>query len=687
MPALILTAAGLVAVVCGLIKVQAVDGAMWREKASHRSVAEVCEPAQRGNIYSSDGKILATTIPVCDLYVDLGKPVKTDENGRTVTKDGKPVIEPMISDSLYYAHIDEVCELLAEAVHDTARSALFYKNKLNAEFRKEKPARCMLVQRAIPYSTWDRICAVKGWNRVVVKMKDGKSVIRQTRAHIYGNLCENCIGFKNSENAKRQYTGLEGYYDSVLRGQDGIYECRRLTKGVWLPVEAASVSDTLLKDNQKQVRIDGADIVATIDTRYQDIAETSLRDALKHFGGTESSGCAVLMEAKTGYVLACCNLSWDSIARDYREQPNRNVACSDVYEPGSTFKTVILTAMLCDPKVKIDTAERVRVRYKNFNGRKDGEIKDDHDDWDTLSVKNVIAKSSNVGMCELGWRNYRDRRNELKEQVKKVFPYEVLNLDISAGESKAKVNDLSPDRDFLNYCYGYAQQISAMQIITFYNALANGGKMVKPLFCKAIRQNGIETPMEPVVMREQICDATTIKLLNELLVNVVTNGTGDNIRDNSYGIAGKTGTSQSKYNGQKGVYNASFAGFFPAENPTYTCLVVVKNVVGYGRSAAAPVFKKISDCVVALDKNLENGKIEVGSRNGSKILAMEYRPHRNVKADQVPNCEGMTIREAMAEMHQRGIKVTFSGKGRVVSQSLKAGQSCKKGNKIHFELK
>ena len=345
-----------------------------------------------------------------------------------------------------------------------------------------------------------------------------------------------------------------------------------------------------------------------------------------------------------------------------------------------------------DSSVVIDTAMPLKACVKRFNNREDSEIRDDHYLYkdkekkirkDTISLKEAMMISSNVGMCYLGWENYRNRRNDLRKQVEKIFPYEILNLDIRTGEYASKINDLTPDRDFLNYCYGYAQSISAMQLITFYNALANGGKMVKPLFCKAVVRNGEEHLVKPITLRESICSKENLKILNELLVNVVENGTGNNIRDNSYGIAGKTGTSICY--GAKGYFNASFAGYFPAENPQYTCLVVVKHVPAYGRSAAAPVFKKISDCVVALDPNLENGKIEVGCHTGRKLLSVKHSKQKSaLQSGMMPDCDGMTIREALKALE--GLSVTFAGHGRVVKQSIPKGSKVKAGSKIHLTL-
>ncbi len=677
---------------------------MWQKRAERFEAKEFLDEANRGNIYSSDGKIMATTIPICNLYVDFGRyPVYDRKKNKIKDKDGNDSTTRVISDSLYHAHVDEVCELLDELdIH--GHDFNYYKERFEKEWSKDKASHCFPIEKNIPYSTWDRIVRYKGWSRFVVKcMSDGTSVIRQSRVHIYGNLAENCIGFWNKSNNAKS-TGLDGYYNTVLAGQDGLYEVRRVTKGDWVPVgitdtEGQSASDTLAKDKQTRARIDGCDIVTTIDTRYQDIAETALRRALHASNGTaQSCGCAILMEASTGYVLACSNLAWDSTYKEYRELPDRNIACSDLYDPGSTIKTVILTAIMNDSTVAIDTTMKLRAVEKEFVKTSDrtGRIQDDHylfkEDGktirDTLTLKEVIMISSNVGMCELGWLNYEKRRNELKRLAERVFPYDILHLDLKTGEYPAQVVDLNKSpRDFLNFCYGYAQSISAMQLITFYNALANGGKMMKPLFCRAIIRNGERQEISPVVMRESICSKKNIKILNDLLVNVVENGTGNNIRNNSYGIAGKTGTATKSK--KDPLSDASFAGYFPAENPRYTCLVVVKRVSAYGRTAAAPVFQQIADCVVALDKELENGKIEVGSRNGSKVLQATRAHNRTAVTAEgvVPDCRDMTLREAIAALESKRLKAKFSGHGRVTKQDIAGGTPVKPGTTVTLTLK
>ena len=717
---LLLTLGGGIAIFVAMANIQWVHGDEWRARGLKREAGLHTDPARRGNIYSSDGKILATTVTECDLYLDLRNSVVDNKETGSIT------------DSMFLRYVDTVALMLHKAI--PSRTKQYYYDRIKGERAKQKASRCFLIQRGVPYSVWLEISRLPGWKAGVVKQVDGRSVVRQVRAHIYGNMAENTIGFRNQWESM-SYTGLEGAYDSILKGQDGIFNRRRLTKGIWLADEPRGRKEVPQRTDTDKVdtivvqnKIDGMSIVSTIDTRYQDIAESSLRKALRQYGG--SAGCAVLMEMETGYVLACANLAVDTTVHDYLEVRDRNVAVSDVYEPGSTFKTVILTAMLNDKEIHIDTAMRVRSFYKDFGGRY-GEIKDSHKKRDSLSVKEVIEESSNVGMCELGWMYYRDRRDVLVNLVKGMFPYEKLHLDVNTPEYKSGVNDVHVStRDFLNFCYGYSTKVSPMQLITFYNALGAKGRMVKPLFCKAILDGDREKEIKPVVLNPQICSPESAVTMKDLLESVVENGTGNNIKNSTYGIAGKTGTAVHSY-ANKHSYNASFCGFFPSENPRYTCLVVLENIPFYGRQAAL-VFKSISDCVVAVDKRLSESGVksiwpqleddsvkaqqrpvlEKGSqrelqhaydivkqpfltsdpkckwvyyRAATDSTRSGYHPYTPAPG-RVPNCYGMTAKDAVELLHSQGYRVQVSGYGKVLSQIPKGGTVAKKGTRVTLNM-
>lgn len=696
------------------LQTQVTQGKMWREKAHNREYIKRCDPARRGTIYSSDGKVLATTVPVCDLCLDLGRWPKKDSRGKTVTDDsGAPVMESCIpNDSLWLAGLPTVCRRLHKQF--PAKSEDYYYNRIMNERAKGTPSRCLVVERKVPYSLWSQLKELPGWGKCVVTKTAEGSVQSYVRAHIYGNLGENTIGLHYKIPTEEGYTGLEGHYDSVLRGQDGQYVCRRLTRGMWLPVEGYSVPDE--DSTLVQRRVDGQDIVATIDTRYQDIAESALRYSMNRYGGQR--GCAILMEVETGYVLACSNLTRDTSGR-LSEMLWSNVACSDIYEPGSTFKTVAMTAMFNDRKTPIDTAKRVRAGGVKRYSATSGDIDDGHGyATDTASLAGVLARSSNIGMCELAWEYYRDRREELKKGIEDIFPFGLMHPDLKVKEYNTHVVKLHSDRDFLNLSYGYSATVSPLQLIAFYNAIANGGKMIKPLFCREIVDGSRHTKIRPVVLKDKVCSAETAKQMREMLVRVVESGTGSNIYNSVYGIGGKTGTTQGIHD--KSIKNSSFVGFFPADNPRYTCLVLVERTSIAGRQAAAPVFKRIADCVVALDENLGSIRMEDSVYTGNPIVTKgnlqqvrriysllgitfmadstaygdwtRFDASRNrytgyeTPKDVIPDCHGMTIRDAITLLRGMGLNVSYKGQGKVVSQSPQARTAYKKGTTVFLEL-
>ena len=712
---LVVAVAGGGMLVC-TVNTQVVNGEMWREKARAREVINRTEEARRGTIFSSDGKVLATTVPVCDLCLDLGRWPKRNSRGEAVrNKEGKVVMESCIADErAWKQNVTKVCRILHEQF--PSKGYEYYYNRIMREYAKTSPSRCLYVERRVPYSKWDAIRKLPGWGRCVVEKTAEGDVKSFVRAHIYGNMGENVIGLHYKTPQKEGYTGLEGFYDSVLRGQDGQYVCRRLTLGTWIPVEDGSVPDedsTLVRH-----RVDGKSIVATMDTRYQDIAENALRGSMNQYGGR--AGCAILMEVETGYVLACSSLTRDTSGR-LRENLWSNVACSDRYEPGSTFKTVVMVAMFNDKQVALDTAKRVQCGGKKRYSATSGEINAGHGyTTDTTNLAGVLAQSSNVGMCELAWEYYRNRREDMKRGIEAVFCFGRMNPDLDVLEPATRVVNLNSDRDFLNLSYGYSATVTPLQLITFYNAIAGGGRMVKPLFCREIIEGGRPRPVKPVVLNRHVCSEEVAKQMREMLVGVVKNGTGNNVYNAVYGIGGKTGTTEGI--SDKSIKNSSFVGFFPADNPRYTCLVLVEGTSIAGRHAAAPVFKKIADCVVAFDEELgsvdlqDSGRmmrpVVTKSRRGSlkavhNLLGLPfaqpdsarftdwtiYDESRGVYADYdvpkglVPDCKGMTVRDAMALLRAAGLKVRFTGQGKVVSQTPQPRTPVKKNTTITLELK
>lgn len=733
---LILTVGFGVAILWSAIKVTWVDGDTWRERAEKLTKNYIPQKAHRGNIYSSDGKILATTVPECDLYFDFTRRMQRDAKGDVITVDNyrlqkkDTLYTTTIIDSNYFKYVDTVCQILHAAFPET--TAVQFRRML--DYHRDTTHRgCVLIKRHVPYSDWDRICKFGGWRRAVVKYVDGKSVIHYKRFKTYGNMAESVIGF-NASYSNDVYSGLEGYYDSVLKGQDGLVLCRRLTWGSWIPVGRGTVisagdSDSVRTDSiPGHPVVDGKDIVATIDTRLQDIAHYSLEQSLRRYGS--SAGCAILMEVATGNVLVCSSLVRDTNGR-YRESPNRNVPLTDLYEPGSVFKPVLLTAMYNDTSFALDTSMLLPVGTKTFS--KNSQVVKDHGQAnDIFPLWKAVAISSNVAFCELAWRYYDGRRDTLLSQVKSIFPYRPMQVDIRGPEYVGRTNTLIYDNNFLRFCYGYSSSVSPLRLATFYNAIANGGCMVKPRFCRAIISNGKREELPVQVIHDRICSRQTAETIRDLLVGVVEGGTGDNIKNDTYSIAGKTGTAETAPGAS--TSNVTFVGFFPADKPKYTCLVMMRDVGHvFGRNVA-PVFLNIADCVVSLDKDLDcrptiehlaekysqkggsiddpptvskapqatirraysrmglkYSKIASTSRwcyynNGDDDTPPSYVAYRSPHG-QMPNCYGMTIRDALLLCRSMGIDVSFEGYGKVYSQDPKARTPLTKNPKVHLKLK
>ena len=553
---------------------------------------------------------------------------------------------------------------------------------------------------------------------------------RPIRVHPFGDMARHTIGFQRNVGDSVSYNGLEGFYDEYLRGQQGHQWQQKIgrSKGetMWKPIE---------NSNQKRA-VDGMDVVSTIDTRLQELAYNSLYKCMSE--NQADHGCVILMEVSTGYVRAISSLKYIDSVRGYEE--NNNIACVFSYEPGSTFKTVTDMVLLekgkCDTSDIVPTGERTYYEDSTTKNTKPKKVKitDSHFKGvvSNTTMKHSFEISSNVGTCYPVWQNYRNNRKEFRNQLVSILPMDRLGLDLALQEPKPyMVEDLSQPIDFLNLCYGYVTRFTALQMLTFYNAIANRGKMVKPLFCSEIRQ-GSETVkvMKPIVLKEKICSDKTLDIINDMLIGVVENGSAHRrLARTPYGIAGKTGTTQLNYT-QKGTesmrYCASFAGYFPTDNPQYSCIVVISNPKQgrtYGGELAAPVFKDLADRVcgtilnmemrIPKEKNVAMPFIKKGTAsdiiNDYKYLGIKYWSSDTsttatwldaeqdsngnaiyhsyqLPAGKVPNCKGMTAKDAVYMLEKMGLKVSLEGRGKVRTQSIQANQAYRQGDKIHLVL-
>ncbi|HRS39918.1 MAG TPA: penicillin-binding transpeptidase domain-containing protein, partial [Bacteroidia bacterium] len=475
---------------------------------------------------------------------------------------------------------------------------------------------------------------------------------------------------------------------------------------------------------------DGNDVHTTIDVNIQDVAESSLRRHLEL--NKADHGCAVLMEVATGEIRAIANLSRTE-GGDYVE--DFNYAIAEAAEPGSTFKLASLLVALEDQLVDLqDTVEVGNGVY--VYSRKNGTMRDAHAPRRSrMSVQEIFEHSSNVGVSRIIFSNYAKRPQEFVNRLRSFGLGEKLGLQID-GEGAPFIRNAN-EKGWSGISLpwmsiGYECLITPLQTLTFYNAVANNGRMVKPLLVKEIRHRGqLVKSFETEVMRDSIASAEALQKAHIMLEGVVQNGTGDVLKDSPYRIAGKTGTAQiahSRFGYNKGnaQYQASFVGYFPADKPAYSCIVIVNapsNSLYYGGAVAAPIFKEIADKVYSSRLDLHNGDVPVDSnvytpvpyvRAGAQketrqVLAglgvsyhaaseeaawvsatrgkdeVELQPRR-VAQGAVPNVIGMGLKDALYLLESSGLLVRVTGKGSVTRQSIGAGTPVRKGQQIVIEL-
>ena len=644
-------------------------------------------PANRGSIYSADGKLMATSVPVFDIRMDVGNPSITDEE--------------------FSQNLDSLAMGLHYLFRD--RSVEEYRSLLRRG--RQENNRYLLIKRRVSYEQLTVIRSLP----VLRKGRNKGGLIaepRDIREMPYQHLAYRTIGW--DKDGTDLDVGLEGAYSEVLTGKDGIQLIKRLPNGIWRPV-----STSYLLDPQH-----GMDVHTTIDMYIQDIAESALMRQLQL--SQAHHGCVVVMEVATGHVKAIANLQRSpSDSNMYAELYNH--AIGESYEPGSTFKLASLMAALEDGYLQLDDTVDIGQGVYHFSGY---EMKDASSmARGRISVGRAFEVSSNVGISKSIAKAYQARPEKFTERLRKMRFGEKLGVEI-AGEGRSLVKDpghSSWSRISLPWmAIGYEVRMTPLQLLTFYNAVANNGRMMKPQFVAHISRTGeIVRSYDPVVLKDRIASSATIRQVQDLMVRVVDQGTATNIRSDIYKIAGKTGTAKiaSGTSGYSSAdYTASFAGYFPADNPKYSCIVVINKPVGqyYGGHVAAPVFKAIADKIYAgyLDMHHEAafafrpfsfphagagaaddirmllkrlGLNIIDSTQGKWAFSRQATEavmlfDREVEQGIMPDLKGMNVRDAVYILEKQGVKVNFSGKGRVVSQSILAGAVLKRGQRVSLKL-
>lgn len=654
---------------------------------------QVLEPV-RGSILSWDGRPLAVSIPVYELRWD----------------------SKVAADSVWSSGLDSLAEGLAGIFRDKPAEA--WRRELSAARRSGNRYK-QIGNRTVDYGELSEIESLPIFR--LGQFEGGLIVIKDSeRDHPYGTLANRTIG---SINAVGEGAGIEYTYDYRLRGEKGHQTVHRALGGEWLPVNGAPSVPA----------VDGVDIRTTIDVRIQEAAETELRRQLAMSDVLEG-GTAVVMDVATGAIRGIANMYK---RRDGSFDESYNYATSHATEPGSTLKLAALMAMIEDRHITLDTEVDAGNGIWYYGGVR---ITDTHrGGYGKLTALEAFEKSSNIAFAKMITESYGDDPSVYISRLHNMKLVEKLNLDID-GEGYAYI--VSPgDKDWsvpslASLGYGYALTLTPLHILTFYNAVANGGKMMRPYFIEDFERDGIAVEkFGPSVVSGSICSKSTLADVRKALRGVVENGTAKICNDPRYGIAGKTGTAKvavnGRYDDENGYrqFQASFAGYFPADDPKYSCIVVLYTGKTrgdfYGATWAAPVFKRIADKIYASHPEWnppvyaggmtppDNPSIAsgLGGSNGMPVdfLPMSSRPYlkgkswvridggsngelpvvSDLKIEKgiVPDVTDMGLKDALYLLENEGYKVSFSGSGRVSSQTPAAGTALGRGQKITLTLK
>ncbi len=685
-----------VVVLCGCliiakaIVVMTVEGKKWRTMAAANVPARPIEIApNRGDICAADGRILATSVPFYELRFD---PIAVDKK-------------------IFQQEIDSLAYCLSVFFKDGSKKD--YKEKLTRARNGKHPNRYLLInKRRVNHMELKRIRQFPIFR--LGKNRGGfQAVVSNKRLQPHVNLAVRTIGYLNEsvEGGTEGRVGLEAAFENQLKGESG-EGVKRMMSGTWMVIKE--------KDP-----VDGHDIVTTIDVDYQDIVQHALKKQLEKSEATH--GTAILMEVRTGDIKAIANMAK---GKEGVYVENQNFAINGAGEPGSVIKAATIISLLEDGYVTPeDTIDLGRTgRYKFY----DRYLSESHEGLGKVTVTQMMEKSAN-GIAKVVFENYKNH------------PEKFVNRWYGMGLDKKTGICLPGEADpFIKYpkdkswtgitlpwmSIGYELKLTPLQILAFYNAIANDGQRMRPRLVKEIRNRGeVLESFEPEEVGGRICSRKTLKQVREMLENVVKNGTARNIYTTKYRIAGKTGTARlasgaSGYGG--GRYRASFVGYFPADQPLYSCIVVIDNPSNgyYATTVSAPVFREIADKVYSM-AYVQYGKPEYEMdhslpvcKNGLKrdfetifdeldmeldglrdteetdwvITASDEAEHvvlksRKIDYSTVPNARGMGLRDALYVLENSGLRVGFSGTGMVQRQSLQPGSEVRKGTYIQIELR
>ena len=645
-----------IGIVVKLTNIQWVHGEHYRKLAKQNTIKTFVVTANKGSIYSSDGSLLAISIP--EYTIAFNATITSDKN--------------------FNEKVDSL---------STSLSKLFGKSKSHyysiLTKSKQLKRRYVVIQNKVNYSNYMLVKKMPLFN--LGSYKSGLIADLHTiRAYPLGNIAQRTIGYTSIDNKGNSISvGIEGSYDNYLKGKDGKILKQKIAHGEYKPI----------RDENEVEPIDGYDVISTIDVYIQDIAHHALLDALKKFDAEH--GCVIVMESKTGYVKAIANLGKGTDSKYYEQL---NYAVREKGEPGSTFKLVDMIALLEDKKVDSSKVYDRKGGLITYFGK---DVVDSHRDGiQKVTLAQGFEMSSNTVMVQAVYQNYKNNPKQFVNRINAMGLNKPLGLSLKGEGIPIIPQPKTSQWNGLSLpwmAFGYGVEVTPLQTLTLYNAIANNGEMVKPQFVSEIKEwNKTIKRFDKQVTNPKICSHETIKKLKAILKNVVKIGTAKSIYSKDFSMAGKTGTAQGNYAVNGGAdkhYISSFVGFFPVEQPKYTCIVVVhkpSTVNGnyYGADVAGPVFKKIAqkiftDSPTTLDIKDLNKKIAKQENQYN-----EYSLKAQNDNNKVPNVKGMPGMDAIALLENMGLKVKLKGNGvgKVKSQSILVGQPFSRNSVIELQL-
>jgi cell division protein FtsI (penicillin-binding protein 3) len=672
------------------VVIQQVEGAYWRSMSDslHQRIVEL--DAERGTIYSEDGNMLSTSIPQFDIYIDFMADGLRAKNGKR-----------------FKENIDSLSIGLSKLFGD--KSSNEYKRILQQGYREKE--RYFLLKKKLSFKEYQQLNTLP-----LVRLGRNKSGFipdkRIIRLNPYKMLAYRTIGLLRDQNK----VGLELTYDDYLTGTKGQRLVRFIAGGARVPVDDFEVEPE-----------NGKDIVTTIDVSIQDVTENALMKMMVE--NEAEHGCAIVMEVKTGKIKAIANLGRGKDG-NYFEDYNYAITPS---EPGSTFKLATMLAVLEDKKATLNSI--VDLNGGTWQVYKRTVYDSERHGLHGVTLKQAFEHSSNVGMAKIAVQNYGSNPKQFVKHLQRLRMDSMSGIDLK-GEIRPTLYKPSDKKHWSNttlpwMAFGYNLTVTPLQVLSLYNAVANNGKMMKPYLVNSIQQDGqVLHQYDPVILNDSICSRATLDQLKACLEGVVTNGTGKSLQNRHYKIAGKTGTALVA-NGKRGyadkIYQSSFAGYFPADDPQYSIIVTIKNkphaAKYYGGAVAGPVFREIADQVFTLKVDQSSAQqltffksdsswfnfagykkdievvndvldLKVIDRSGTgnyvrlnKSGSAALATPNQIKNDYMPMLHGMGLKDVVYLCENLGLKVNLRGKGKVATQSKQPGERIRKGETVTIELK